>query len=158
VTSAEQFPEETQVPPIVLDTPALPIGSILRDDNLDDQLEVQAELSVVGQSMSERICPQLPIAATGRANRDQFTLVIDRARIKQGACSKVDVYVSKEFRGSCTEDTQAFALPSTKGDLAHALFWIWEMSQDPTANPGAAQGITTTCQTVTHAPTTSMVP
>lgn len=174
VTSAEEFPDETQVPPIVLDTPDLPLGSIIafdqrrdnelrlpitvRDENIDDELQVQVQLSVVGQSMVERICPEAPIPKSGQADRAQFQISIGSARIKPRACSKVEVFVSRRFAGTCTDD-EGFALPSfSRSDLARGRFWIWEMSGDPASEAEAAKGIVTSCQTVTRAPTTSMTP
>jgi hypothetical protein len=176
VTSAEEFPEELQVPPVVLDTPGLPIGQIVafnqknenelrlgltvRDANIDDVLQVHAKLTVVGQSAADSvyICPPIDIGASTHPDRDQFELLIERAKIRMGACNKLDVYVSREFVGTCTQDTEAFALPSTRGDIGHGLFWIWEVSGDPVTNPGAAADIVNSCPTVTRAGTSTSVP
>lgn len=175
VTSEAEFPEEQQVPPVVLNTPDLPIGSVVdydlrsqsndvrlgisvRDDNLEDTLQVQAEITVVGQPTPNRVCPMIDIMPSGNAVREQFGLVIDRAKIRQGACNRVEVFVSREFAGTCT-DRNGFAVPQLgKGDLATAIFWIWEMSGDPLSNGDGALAITNTCMRVTRAATTTSMP
>jgi hypothetical protein len=173
VTSAEEFPEEVQVPPIVLDSPGLPIGAIvrydqrnengvrlrinIRDANVDDELQVQAELSVVGQSALEHVCPEVPVGTTDQPDRMQFDLVIDRSKIRMGVCNKVDVYVSRDFAGNCTDNPKGIGLPQLdRKDLGHALYWIWEISGEPGQNPNAAQDITSSCETTTLVSTTSM--
>jgi hypothetical protein len=172
VTSAEEFPEETQVPPVILGTPDLPLGAIMQfdhnrenelrlgitvsDDNIDDELEVHAELTVVGQSTTERVCPP-KIGAGSQPKRDQFPLVIPQAQIKIGACNTLQVFVSREFVGTCTEDVEAFKLPRrSRDDVAQAQFYIWEISADPASHPEAAQAIFTSCPVMTQRATGSM--
>src|SRR5215510_8712592 len=46
VTDAEEFPEEEQVPPIVLNTPDQPIGSIISYDASGTEPDVRLNLSV----------------------------------------------------------------------------------------------------------------
>lgn len=174
VTSAEEFPEEVQVPPIVLDTPGLPIGTIIaydmtndnelrlsitvRDDNLDDELQVHAQTSVLGVSEIMRICAPVPIMPNQQATREQYDFVIPRSSVRPGVCNKLDVYVSREFVGSCTERVGGFNLPQNRGDIGQAGFWIWETSGDPASNPSAAQSIFNTCPVVTRTSMTSMPP
>jgi hypothetical protein len=171
VTSAEEFPEEQQVPAVVLDTPALPIGTIfqfdlmrdnelrlgitVRDENIDDELEVQARLSVVGQPDYRYVCASL-IGPSAQPIREPVNVVVDRSKIREGACNTVDVFVSREFVGTCTQDTGAFDFPRAKGDVAHALYYIWETSGDPSQNANAARELVTTCPTQTRAGTTAM--
>jgi hypothetical protein len=175
VTSAEEFPEETQVPPVVLFTPDLPGGSTIAydeskenglrlgitvsDANVDDKLVISARLSVVGQQMVDFVCPENTVMLSGQPERPQFDLVIDRSKIKQGACTLVEVAVSSRFLDACpTESDRAplFGAPFIDGDVARTQYSIWEMSGDPASNPGAAKAILTSCRTVTRAPTTSM--
>jgi hypothetical protein len=179
VTSAEQFPEETKVPPVVLYTPDLPVGSIIaydgskendlrlritvRDANVDDDLVISARLSVVGQQVVDYVCPENTVMRSGHPTRPQFDLVIDRSKIKPGACTLVDVAVSSKFYDACPTESDhgvLFGAPFADGDVARTRYWIWEMSGDPASNPSAAQGLVTTCLTMTLAPTTSptMVP
>ena len=179
VTSEAEFPEEQQVPPVVLDTPALPIGSIIafdrkdgevrltisvRDDNLEDTLEVQAELTVVGQPNPVRVCagPNVKINPSTEAVREPFVLLIPGASVRPGACNKVTVFVSREFNGTCTDAEQrGFGVPALgKSDLAKAQFWIWEMSRDPVSNAEAAQDLVNTCQTtiITRSAATTSTP
>jgi hypothetical protein len=172
VTNAEEFPEEQQVPPIMLDTPLVPIGSILafdsrkdpevrlpitvRDDNLDDTLLVHTQLTV-GQ-MRSRISSEdtdLRIIPSTEAVREQFTVLINGTLIRQGACNKVEVFVSREFVGDCKRDPAAFTFPQNKGDVARATFWIWELSSDPMSSAEAALGVTTTCPLVTRTTSTA---
>ncbi|HET6333583.1 MAG TPA: hypothetical protein VFG30_10240 [Polyangiales bacterium] len=171
MTSAEEFPEETQVPPVVVDTPDLPIGSIVafdlnnenelrlnitvRDDNIDDDLEIQARLSVVGQSMPEYVC-DTPIMKTQEPQRAQSPLIVDRSKIRPGACTKVEIAVSSRFARPCATNPELFGIPLREDDVGRATFWIWEMSGNPAANPTAAQGIVTSCALLTTAPSTSM--
>jgi hypothetical protein len=174
VTNAEEFAEEVQVPPIVLNTPDQPIGSIIgydasgtdpdvrlnisvRDDNIDDTLVVHAEVSVVGQPTT-RICPTIDIVPSGRPERAQFGLLIPRANIRPGACNQVMVYVSREFVGTCA-DPIGFGRPQrSRTDIATAMFWIWETRDNPTSNDKAALGVTSTCQVMTHADTSASMP
>jgi hypothetical protein len=144
----------------VLDTQTLPLGSILtfdqrtdkdlrldvtvRDENVEDVLEFQARLSVVGQPPYVFICPDDKIATTGQVNR-MFQVVIDPQKLKPGACTKVEVVVSKRFAGNCM---QYFGLPDDPDDVAHANYWIWEVSSDPGMFPIAAQQLLTSCQTL----------
>jgi hypothetical protein len=173
VTSAEEFPEELQVPPVVLNTTGFPIGSILtfnqmtgtdlrlgitvRDDNIDDILQVQAALSVVGQPIPEYVCPIPTIGTSGQPERDEFSLLIPRANIRAGACNRVDIYVSRDFSGDCT-DTRGFGYPRVRGDIATALYWVWETSADPVSNQSAASDIVNTCAVVTPAGTPTPPP
>lgn len=174
VTSAEDFPEEQQVPPVVLDTPDLPIGTIIaynqgrepdvrlginvRDDNLDDVLQVQAKITVVGQTDFELVCPMVNINPNNTPDREQFDLVIPRGQIRTGACNRVDVWVSRDFVGNCTEDRDLATRPRFRTDIAHALYWIWEMSADPVSNGSAATNLVNTCQTIAQTPTTTSMP
>jgi len=163
VTSAEEFPEEPQVAPIVLDTPDLPVGSIVafdqnsepdlrltitvRDDNIDDPMEIQARLSVVGQPPYDFYCSETGIPPNGTTTR-QYELPLDPSRIKQGACSRVEVVVSSRFAGARTCGTN-FGIPANSDDdIARATYWIFEMSGDPASNPSAAQNLINSCQTV----------
>jgi hypothetical protein len=173
VTSAEEFPEETPVPPAVLDTPALPVGSILavdmngisdlrlpitvRDENVDDVLELQARLSVVGEPPYEFICPGDAIKANGTPTREEYDLIVLPQKLKKGACTKVEVVVSNHFAGTCTTN---FAAAVDPNDIAHANYWIWELSGRPSMNPGAAQDLLTSCQTANslQGTPTSMMP
>jgi hypothetical protein len=173
VTSAEEFPEESQVPPVVLDTPDLPIGSVvkydqrndkevrlgidIRDENVDDELKVQVEITVVGQSVPERLCPMNMVGRTTLPERMEFELLIGSAQIKTGLCSKVDVWVSQDFAGDCA-DTRGFGVPQNRGDLGHAQYLIWELSGDPLQNAKAAQDLISSCPTITPRVSTTMMP
>jgi hypothetical protein len=173
VTSAAEFPEEIPVPPVVLNTGDLAAGDIIaydlrgggdlplrvtvKDDNVDDELVMRAKLSVSGQAMFEFVCPSLTIKPSQEPQREQFNLVIPRAMIKPGACTRVEIFVSKRFVVECpptSEDAeifaQLFARPSDKGDVASAQYWIWELSGDPASMGNAAQALVTSCQTVTR--------
>jgi hypothetical protein len=173
VTSAEEFPEEPVVPPVVIDTPDLPNGAIVaynmnndnelrlgitvRDENVTTDLEIQARLSVVGQPTPELICPLMPqIKSTGVPQRETFQLVVLRSQIRPGACTKVEFVVSPKFLRSCLDKPQFFGEPDRPDDVGRATYWIWEMSGNPAANPAAAQGIVTSCALLTRAPSTSM--
>lgn len=178
VTSAEEFPEEAKVPPIVVDTAALPIGSIIAfdqmkenelallittsDANLDDELELRARLSVAGQNY-ESICGPI-ITPSGEARREQARLAIQGPLVRKGVCSKLEVRVSSKFAIPCekTMDDGGFGVPADPEDLGIGTFWIWEMSGDPAANAAAAQNIVTSCQTLTRptmtTPPATMVP
>jgi hypothetical protein len=174
VTSAEEFPEEQQVPPAVLDTPDLPIGTIIaynqsmenevrlginvRDDNVDDVLQVQAKITVVGQTEYDLVCPQVNINSSGTPDREQFELVIQRTQIRTGACNRVDVYVSRDFVGNCSEDRDLATRPRFRGDLAHGLYWVWETSGDPVSNGAAARDLVNSCQTIARTTTPTSMP
>jgi hypothetical protein len=173
VTSAEEFPEETPVPPAVLDTPALPVGSIVafdqtrpgdlrlpitvRDENVEDVLELQARLLVVGEQPYEYFCPGEVIKANSTPTREEYDLIIPPQKLKTGACTKVEVVVSNHFAGTCTTNFAAAVEPN---DIAHANYWIWEVSGQPAMNAGAAQGLVTSCPTVNtvQGTSTSMMP
>lgn len=178
MTSPVEFPEEQPVPPVIQNTPGFPIGSILefnknspdrdlrlpisvKDDNVNDMLEVRAQLSVVGQSPYSYECGPDKIIAPGvEPQRELFELVIDPNKLKDGACTLVEVYVSSEFAYGCDDQRQTFLVPSHKNDLASARFWIWETSGLVAGTQTAAQDLVTSCQTVTRAQasSTAMVP
>lgn len=161
MTSAEEFPEETPVPPAVLDNPTAPVGAIwaidkdkvsnlrlgitVRDENLDDVLQVQARLSVGGEPPYDFVCPLGTINPTNMPTRDVFEVPIETQKLKVGLCTRVEVVVSQKFSGGC------MGIPSEGDDSAHANYWIWEMSRMPAMNPAAAQVLLTSCQTVTSA-------
>jgi hypothetical protein len=172
VTSAEEFPEQTNVPPVVVDTPDLATGDILtfdpknenelrlpitvRDDNLDDDVFIQARLTVLGQPMADFVCVEQPITPSGLPERAQFSLVVDRSMIRAGACTKVELAVSSKFFRGC-RDPIFFGQPQLENDVGHAKYWIWELSGNPAVNATAAQAIYTSCDTVTQrAPMTAM--
>jgi hypothetical protein len=174
VTSAEEFPEELQVPPVIVDRPDFPLGSIIRSDqtkenglrleinvrdqNIDDVLQVHATLTVVGQRDPDLVCPMRDLETSGQPDRGQYDLVIDRAKIRAGTCSLLDVYVSRKFVGTCTDKPNAFTYPRDDDDFAHATFYIWEMSGDPVSNPSAATDLVNTCPTITLAGTSTAMP
>jgi hypothetical protein len=171
VTNAEDFPEEQQVPPILLDSPALPLGSIIpfdprnesmvplrltvRDDNLDDVLQLQVEVTAIGQQ-PKRFCPDIKIPAGDDPVREQVSIAVDRTMIYARACNRVVVFVSRDFANTCTDDdSRGFGVPAQKNDLGKAQFWIWDMSGDPTSNGDAALGLTTTCSLATRTTATT---
>ena len=171
VTSAAEFPEEVKVPPIVVDTAALPIGSIITfdqtkenelalpittsDANLDDVLELRARLSVAGQNY-ENICGP-SITPSGEPKREQARLSIPGSLLRKGACSKLEVLVSSDFSVPCPKTiTDGGFGVAEETDLAFGVFWIWEMSNGPAANATAAQDIVTSCQTLTRPTITPM--
>jgi hypothetical protein len=162
VTSAEEFPEETPVPPAVLYTPMQPVGGIVtidqttqndlrlafrvRDENLEDVLEYEARLSVGGAPPYYFICPpgQInPIA--GNPVREVVELVIEPQKLKAGACTKVEVIVSKTFAGGC------IGAPVEPEDSARATYWIWETSGLTAMDTGAPEELLTSCETMTSA-------
>ena len=161
MTSAEEFPEETPVPPAILDNPTAPVGAIwaidktkvpnlsvaitVRDENLDDVLQVQARFSVGAEPPYDFACPPNPINPADKPTRDVFDLRIETAKLKVGLCTRLEVVVSEKFSGGC------MGIPSEGDDAAHANYWIWEMSGMPAMNPAAAQVLLTSCQTVTSA-------
>jgi len=165
VTSAEEFPEETNVPPVVVDTPGFANGSIItfdknsgnelrllitvRDENINDDVEIQARLSVLGQPTSQFICPDKLPPGT-QPVREQFPLVVERSKIQPGACTMVEVAVSSRFVRPCSTHPEYFGLPgNNENDVGHATFWIWDMTGNPLSDPAAAQALLGTCQTVT---------
>lgn len=173
VTSEATFPEEEQVPPVILNTPELPIGSVIgydssrstqpevrlgisvSDENIEDTLEVHTELSVVGQPTVERVCT-MAIQPSGRAERERIEILIPKSQIRVGACNQVTVFVSREFVGTCL-DPVGFGKPQLgRTDIATAQFQIWETSDSPQLNEKAALQITSTCPIMMRATTTSM--
>lgn len=169
VTSEATFPEEVQVPPVVVDTPELWSGAIVevdqtmdvnelrlgitvRDENVNDDLEVRARLSVLGNGYKD-LCPLPTLFAVGEPQRPQYPLIVNPMELQRGACTQLEVWVSSRFAFPCGDPTR-FSVEFTEDDVAHATYWIWEVSGSPSTNPAAAQGIVTSCLTVPRAPAT----
>ena len=180
MTSSEDFPDEALVPPIVLNEGDLPLGSIVtvdktqgnelrlgitvRDDNIDDELEVRAKLSTLGEGAYDWICAGT-IAPSLEPKRKAFPVILVPSGLRDRLCTRVDIFVSAEFARDCPplddEDRELFDRPLHRGDLARAQFWIWEMSGNPLSIPTAAQAIVSSCETRLRAQTTppmQMVP
>ena len=169
------------MPPIVLNQGELPLGSIItvnkrelnevtlpitvRDDNIDDTLEVRAKLSTLTEpSGYEFICAGM-IGPALQPERRPFDVRLTLSGLRDRGCTKVDISVSKQFVGECDladEDERfVFDRPVDRNDVARAQFWIWETSAEPFSNPMAAQDILASCQTLSRvqvAPPTQMVP
>jgi hypothetical protein len=172
VTSAEDFPDEPRVPPVILDTLEMPVGSILafnrsvpgdlrigitvRDDNVDDELEVRARLSVLGMAY-DFICPMSKIPPTGEPQREKYEVPFVPSMIRPGECTKVEVFVSSGFAGECAPNADGFKLTSIRNDLAVANFWIWETSGQPQTDQRAAQILLQSCETISRAEGTAPV-
>lgn len=169
VTSAEDFPDEPAVPPVVLNNTDLPLGSIVRvnknemnevnelrlgitvrDDNIDDELEVRVKLSVLQEPPYEFGCAGT-ISPGLEAERPQYSVILTPSRLRERLCTKVEIAVSSEFARECPpiddEDRSFFDRPLRKNDVARAQFWIWEMSGDPLSNPTEAQRLISSCET-----------
>lgn len=161
------------MPPIVLDTPELAVGSIVtfdqttdgndlrlgitvRDDNVNDELRVRARLTVSGLAPSF-LCPGDTIFPSGEPQRPEYELILLPTDIRRGACTRVEVWVSSRFDAPCLE-REKFDLPLIPDDVARATFWVWEMSDNPTANAEAAKVIVNSCQTLPRAPATAPMP
>lgn len=161
VTSAEEFVEEPSAAPLIVDSPGLPLGSIIafdrrsdhelrigisvRDDNIEDVLQVHAEVVVAGDARRERICAPTDIMPSGEALRERLDLMVEGAKIRPRVCNKLEVYVSRKFFGSCTNMPEAFTFPAPGESVARAQFLIWEVTDEPNANPSAATAIVTSC-------------
>lgn len=174
MTSEATFPDEPQVPPVVLDTPELSSGDIfrvdqtmdvgglrlgitVRDENVNDELKVRARLSVLGTAY-KHLCELLPpIFAVGEPKRPQYELDLNPMELQPRACTQLEVWVSSRFAAPCN-DHDRFDFVFLEDDVAHATYWIWEESGNPTVNPAAAQDILTSCQTVPRAPATMTTP
>lgn len=166
VTSAEDFPEEQMVPPVILNTPELRQGDIITfdqtrdtdlrltltvsDPNVDQELRMRARLSVSGEK-PRGYCQPDPIPLSGLAVRPAPLLLVP-TELQAGTCTLVEVFVSEDFKVRCdSTDLTEFGVPEVENDLATAIYWVWEMSRDPNRNSEAARDIVTTCQPVPRA-------
>jgi hypothetical protein len=179
VTSAVEFEEEANVPPVVLDSAEFPFGEVIefdrrvpqdlrvgvrvRDENLDDELEIRARVSVEGNDPSRTflICQADRFRyPNGTPIRDALDLVLNQTQIMPGVCSQLEVFVSSRFLRECEDtDERFFDQPQDREDIARAAYLIWEMSGDPRTNPTSSQAIVNSCETRAQQPNiTTTVP
>lgn len=178
VTSSVEFEEEANVPPVVLDSAEFPLGGVfefdpriaqelslevrVRDENLDDELEIRARVSVEDNpSRSFLICqPNRFVFPNGTPTRDSLRLVLNQTQIMPGACSQLEVFVSSRFLRECTDaDERFFDQPLDREDIAIARYSIWEVSGDPLTNLMSASALLNSCETKAQQPnTTTTVP
>lgn len=181
VTNPIEFKNEVDVPPVILDDPTLPNGSIIkfekveasaqsakeividlqiRDDNVLLPLSIRTRITKADRSTILSECPDKALARQGEPI-SYFPLTIPQALLNPGECHKVEVVVSGHF-GDCYDDTAranrffdvvSFDHPD---DIARATYWIWEVGNNVLADPTAAQTLVNSCRdTVEYNPQVS---
>jgi hypothetical protein len=174
-----EFEEEANVPPVLLDSAEFPFGLPIefdrrvpqdlrvrvrvRDENLDDELEIRARVSLEGsdQSRSFLICQEDRFRyPNGTPIRDPLDLVLTQTQIMPGVCSQLELFVSSRFLRDCDDpDERFFDQPLDREDIGSAAYSIWEMSGDPLTNLMSAQALLNSCETNAPQPSiTTTVP
>lgn len=135
------------------------------DENTTEELKVHYLLEsasltpVASRSMVDFPCPEVPIPGTGSVMRTEFALNIESGKIPRNACTRLSVAVSANF-GPCDkfprpEDWSKTIVPGDDTNhRALAVYWIWEVSADPSVNADAAQRILSSCPTPPSSDTT----
>lgn len=171
VTDPIDFKDEVDVPPVILDDPTLPNGSIIkfeklaagdpgakeividlqiRDDNVHQSLSIRTRITKADGSTILSKCPDTALARQGEPI-SYYPLTIPQTSLNSGECHKVEVVVSGHF-GQCYDDTAranrffdvvSFDHPD---DIARATYWIWEVGNNVLADPVAAQTLVSSCR------------
>jgi hypothetical protein len=163
VTNPVDFNDPTEIPPVIVDSAKLPIGSIvkvnmderpntirlpitIREDNLSQVLKVRTRITK-SNTIIEYTCPETEIPPTG-TNLRPYDIVIDKTSLNRGECAKVELVVSGSFT-TCVIDQRTdalfdYAVPID--DIARATFWIWEVSGGVLADPQSALRLANSCK------------
>jgi hypothetical protein len=173
VTDPVEFKDEVDVPPIIVDDPALPNGSIIkfekveggaqeakeieidlqiRDDNVQQALAVRTRITKADNTTILSICPDTPLARQGTPISD-YSLKIPQAYLNPGECARVEVVVSGHFGPCYTDNKKAndrFDLVSFDhpDDIARATYWVWEVGQNVLGDAKASQTLANSCRGV----------
>jgi hypothetical protein len=169
VTNPVEFKDEVDVPPLILDDPSLPNGSIIkfekiegnvegpkeifidlqvRDDNLEQRLYVRTRITKGDSSVILSSCPDAELARQGQA-LSVYTLPIPQASLNPGECHKVEIAVSGGFTGCYSKNDELqrdrFDWVKDPDDIARATYWVWEVGNDLLADPVRAQTLIKSC-------------
>jgi hypothetical protein len=177
VTDPVKFQNEVDVPPVILDDPSLPNGSIIkfqkeldpnapgakeininltvRDDNVNQPILVRTRITKADNTVILSQCPDAQLARQG-VPLSYYTLTIPQGSLKTGECHKVEVVVSSKFEGCYkNDDTQNshFDVVANPDDIARATYWIWEVGNNVLDSAAASKILVNSCnKTIEYKP------
>jgi hypothetical protein len=178
VTDPIEFKDEVDLPPVIIDDPSYPNGSIIRFERVEGRgEEIRINLKIRDENTAQVLkvrtlirraadtivytCPET-VLASGAVLRD-YPLSITQSSLNPGECHKVEVAVSGHFE-RCREDPDLAERlfeeveETHANDIARATFWIWETSNNVLGVPAATQGLVNSCQSLEYEPTSATIP
>jgi hypothetical protein len=142
----------------------IPLGSVIKFDvsrQNELTIPVQIRYENVTETLKARVrivsggakqptasafkCPEPLIVANGTMRRE-WPIVIGRAELDPGVCSRIDFVVSADFQDCMRHPDWFDATTSSDNDedLGRATFWVWDVSNDPLTSTNA-QALLNTC-------------
>jgi hypothetical protein len=176
VTSQVELPEEPHTPPIVIEDPSYPIGTVIKFD-ASKYSELQIPITVYDEDVSEELHARFRISSntvpsktyvdcaddhmipvSGNTLRINAKIVISEGMLERNACSTIDYVVASSFvAASCTRRPELWNATNPLDDNGTARFMVWEVSGDLLMDPVRTQALAATCQSVDGTPPTTMM-